>query len=603
MQPKNSIPTRLFETEERRPVRIVPVSRPGHFRALRIAGYVLWIAKDVLQAILLRHFTGRDHTQAVALNVRILLERLGGLWIKAGQLLSMRRDLFPEFFCAELSLLQDSAFGFPESAVRAIVSGELGVTLEEVFSEFDPHPIAAASIGQVHRARLRRNGVEVAVKIQRPHIATIMSRDLRYARWFVRALNRLSIAPHGRWLEMIWELENIMRHEVDYRVEASFIQRMRKVLSAHKVYVPKVFDDESSQRVLVMEYIRGVFMTEFIRARQTNPVRLRAWLTENRIDPTKAGRRLYNTHTRQVFEDNLFHCDLHPGNIVLLRDSRLAFIDFGSVGSIDRTQLKKYYLIFQAIAQGDYTKAAEVFLLIGPPLRPVKVEDVKADIVRTLREWEVRVAIEDLPYHERSLTRAMQGIANVYRRHRIALGWEFLQVNRAEVTMDASLMYLLPQINYHTMIRRYERAARLRDVRRSVAQPSIIRRMVGLLAVLDVSPTLAENAFFEGERLRRRITNFDTHTSVSGLVVETTAVLLARLALGAAVVVVLMLINQIYPSALGGVVEEVMRNAVPWMAGTGIALRLLVLAVILGVYATLRYFTQRIRELSVVPFR
>ncbi|HET7697808.1 MAG TPA: AarF/ABC1/UbiB kinase family protein [Vicinamibacterales bacterium] len=600
MQPKNSIPTPLFDGEERAPVRIVAARRPRPLRGGQIAFSAVRVAFVWLLALLRRRASGRDHTSDVAVAVRVTLERLGGLWIKAGQLLAMRRDLFPEAFCTELSFLQDSAFGFPASHVRAIIEAESGAPLEHLYSRFDPVPIAAASIGQVHRARLRRNGVDVAVKVQRPYVELVMHRDLRFIRRCARLLERCSILPHARWLEMVWELDNIMRNETDYRVEASFIRRMRVVLKGHDVYAPKVFRRESSRRVLVMEFIRGVFMTEFIRAAETDPPRLRAWMAENRIKAGLVGRRLYETHTRQVFEDNLFHCDLHPGNIVLLRDSRLALIDFGSIGSIDRSKLKKYYVIFQAMGQGDYTKAAEVFLLLGPPLRPVRVQDVKADIVRTLRQWEVRVAVERLSYHERSLTYAMQGIANVYRQHRIGLGWEFMQVNRAEVTMDASLAYLLPRINYHEMIRRYERAARRRELHRAASGPAMLDRVVGLVSILDVAANLAENTFYESERLRNQLTTFDSNVTVAGLVLSTGVVLLSRLSLAAAVVVLLSFVQDVYPNRATGVVDAIMAATFGRMQGTW---RLLLLVGLVMAFVAFRRLSQKITALSTYPAR
>ena len=600
MQPKNSIPTPLFAGEERRPVRIVPARRPRSIRGLQIALHAVRIAGTWLLASLRRRLTGRDDTTVVAVAVRRTLERLGGLWIKAGQLLGMRRDLFPEAFCTELSLLQDTAVGFPARNVRAIIESEYGAPLEQIYSRFDLQPIAAASIGQVHRARLRRNNVDVAVKVQRPFVEEVMRRDLRFIRRCARVLVRLSVLPHARWLEMVWELENIMRNEIDYRIEASFIRRMRVVLKGHQVYAPKVFRRESSRRVLVMEYIRGVFMSEFITACQTDPARLRAWMAENRIKAGAVGRRLYDTHTRQVFEDNLFHCDLHPGNIVLLRDSRLALIDFGSIGSIDRTKLKKYYLIFQAMGQGDYTKVAEVFLLLGPPLRAVRIEDVKADIVRTLRQWETRVSVERLRYHERSLTYAMQGIANVYRRHRIALGWEFMEVNRAEVTMDASLMYLLPDINYHDMIRRYERAARRRELRRASSGPAMLERVVGLVNVLDVASNLAENTFYQGERLRSRLTTFDSHATVAGLLVSTLVLLLERLSLAAALLVALTLFHDVYPTSGTAPVAALMVTVFGQLQDIS---RVLLFVGLTMAFVAFRKLSQRIELVSIVSIR
>ncbi len=229
---------------------------------------------------------------------------------------------------------------------HARLSRELGGPVEAFFQEFNAVPLAAASIGQTHEARLR-GGVRVVVKVQRPDIAEAFRSDLRFLKFMIGIIHVLHVLESGRWDEMLWELDKTFSEELDYRLEATSISRMRKLLRPQKVYAPRVFHRYCTRRVLVMEFVEGVFMSEYIHVAQKDPERLRAWSLENNVSPKRVGKKLYLSHLQQVFEDNLYHCDLHPGNIVLLRDDRFALIDFGAIASFEKSFLEKYMLMFR----------------------------------------------------------------------------------------------------------------------------------------------------------------------------------------------------------------------------------------------------------------
>jgi ubiquinone biosynthesis protein len=233
---------------------------------------------------------------------------MGGLWIKVGQLLSMRADLLPAEVCDELARLQDFNEGFPFERVQRVVEEDLGHPLGQSFSEFDPSPFAAASIAQVHRARLKSEAVWTAVKVQMPDAAANFKSDLLVVRFMVWLLARLAIKPHVRWSEMLWEVECAIREELDYRYEATNMRRMRKRLRKHGVYVPKVFTQYSTKRVLVMEYVEGVLMSDYIKARHTNPERLEAWEQANDVCPRKVAKRLLFSFMRTYCANTTSTC-------------------------------------------------------------------------------------------------------------------------------------------------------------------------------------------------------------------------------------------------------------------------------------------------------
>ncbi|MEZ4432013.1 MAG: AarF/ABC1/UbiB kinase family protein [bacterium] len=386
------VPTPLV-TQRARP-EIKPLRRPHRFRAVMLA--TLW--SGALLHLLWLRITGRATSEARALVIRQLLERLGGVWIKVGQLLGMRRDLFSGEFCDVLSALQDHATGFAFEHTRRAIEGELGGPIDRFFSEFEEAPFAAASIGQIHRARLRRGGTLVAVKIRRPYIARMVRGDIRFVEVLCRVAMALRIFSFFRWDDFHHELERTLGEELDYRFEATNIRDMRRNLKDHGIYAPKVFTRLCSERVLVMEFITGALMSDVLRLRHVDPTRLQHWLAENGIQMKTVGRCLFESLMRQIFEDNYFHGDLHPGNIVLLRDSRIALIDFGSVGWLEADFLAQYDKMQDAMAHQQYAKASDLMLLLGPELPPIDLEPCKRELVAFMRAWALRARTPGMPY-------------------------------------------------------------------------------------------------------------------------------------------------------------------------------------------------------------
>ena len=517
LQRPERIPTPLRE-RTRAPMLIAPAYEPTRFYALRIFRFVLGVMWFWWQSSFALMFSGSASTHKRASHNRAFLESMGGLWIKVGQFVAMRRDIFRKETCDELAKLQDHADGFPWADARAVLEAELGGPIEHTFSEFSETPVAAASIGQTHEARLRHSGLRVAVKIQRPLARERFARDIRYVRFAASLFQRFGIAPQLRWDDMVWELEKALSEELDYRLEAASIHRMRKILRAHKIYVPKVFLAHSSRRVLVMEFVDGVFMSDYIHTATNDPARLERWHEENNVDPALVGERLLASRNRQVFEDNCYHADLHPGNILLQRDSRIAFIDFGAVGSLDQSTREKYQLMMTALADGNYHKVVDIFLLLCPPLPQGDPAEMKEALVRLLRSWEARTRITNLPYHEKSLTALTGMMSETLQQYMVPANWEFLQLNRADLTLDASLIFLLPRIDYLKLLRKYHSSARARMFRK--VGRDVQRTVFDVWGATKIPGLIAENAYFDGEWMRRRALGFQGKMSKVAYIIE-----------------------------------------------------------------------------------
>jgi ubiquinone biosynthesis protein len=539
-------PSRLVRPEERGRLTIRPVAPLPRFHAARVVvRFLVWAI-----GIGWRRLLGRLTPEENARRLTRLLEHLGGLWIMAGQLLSMRVDLFSPELCRELSSMQMRGAGFPFDQARAVLEQELGRPLDEVFDEFAPEPFAATWVCQIHRARLRREQVWTAVKVQRPDVAGRFARDLALVERLSRWLERFRIQPSVRWQVGAWELRQIVEQETDFRYEAAAIRRMKVNLPNKRVLVPELFESYSSARVLVTEFIHAALAVDFTRLKRQDPARLDAWLRENHIEPRVVARRLFHSFLRQLFEDNFYHGDLYPGNIVLLRDNRLALLHFGACGFTDREYLQKIRLFFRTLATRDYAKAADVTLLLCTTLPAIDVEQVKEDLVRSLRAWTARTYVADLPYDQKSIDNATVEVMRTLYQHGCTMDWGFLRIRRAMAILDASLVHFFPRVNYSELCEDYFRRAERRRIQQLRPRAMATRLATSALRGLDIQDRLSEFTMFYGAIIRRNAQVFqgttDRFSYLTGTALGQAA--LALLAMG--VLLVAALIERAQPGQL-----------------------------------------------------
>jgi ubiquinone biosynthesis protein len=493
------IPTRLIQPSERGRIEIVDVHPPSRLRTFAV---VMALCAYLLRIARLRF--KKELTGGVAgARLRETFEGLGGLWLKVGQLLSLRIDLFPREFCQELAKLQSRAQGFPTALARQIIEEDLGASIDLYFEEFGERPFAVASIGQVYRAKLRQEGIYVAVKVQKPYAPEMFARDLVAVRWIVRVLQFVRFRQHMRWDLGFDELRSVMKEELDYHYEASSIRRMRRCLRPHKIYVPRLFSQYSTRRVLVTEFIHAVLMADYMKVADQDPDKLAAWLTENNVNPRRVARRLIHSIFRQMLEDNLYHGDLHPGNIVLLRDNRIALIDFGSTNFTEREYLAKFGMFIKALAMRDYSKAADLCLLLTAALPNIDTDQAKEELVGALRSWATRTLVRELPYHDKSIDNATIEIVKILVAYRCTMEWAWLRIHRALTTLDTSLIYLYSNVNYTRMLQRYFEKADHRKLR-AILSTAMVRRTIGSYATaLDIQDRVNDYTLFQGMLVRR----------------------------------------------------------------------------------------------------
>ena len=253
--------------------------------------------------------------------LRLAFEKLGPSFVKIGQILSTRSDLFPEAYIRELSKLQSDVLPLPQDVVMEAIAAELSVPISEVFADISSEPLASGSVAQTHRATLL-NGKEVVIKIQRPHLPEIIEEDLELLIGLSRRIPK-AMLPMVNLSEVLQQLKDSLTKEIDFRNEAQAMITFAELNQSIKcIAIPEVFDEYTTPRMVVEEYISGI------------PINHYEELIKAGYDLEDIGKKLMLSFIKQVFKDGYFHGDPHPGNL-LISEGKIYFIDFGIIGNLE----------------------------------------------------------------------------------------------------------------------------------------------------------------------------------------------------------------------------------------------------------------------------
>ncbi len=305
------------------------------------------------------------------------LERLGPTFVKLGQLLSSRPDLIPERYLRPLARLQDKVKPFPYEEVVFTLEQELGTKINKAFSQFETEPLAAASLGQVHRAALH-DGRPVVVKIQRPNITKQISEDFEALQEIASFLNRHTrFGQRYQLLNILQEFENTLAHELDYRREAANMVNLgRNLQKFPRIRVPQPVNDYTTHKVLTMDYIEGTKITEL------SP------LARLDFDGGVLAEELFRAYLQQVLVDGIFHADPHPGNIFLTPDYQIALLDLGMVGHTTPSMQEDLLKLLLAVSEGNSDQAAEIAIRISQPSDRFNEVDFRHKIAQLVAEQQ-----------------------------------------------------------------------------------------------------------------------------------------------------------------------------------------------------------------------
>ncbi len=370
--------------------------------------------------------------------IRLIIEELGPTFIKLAQALSNRADLLPQALIDELEKLQSNVPPFPTPEARAIVEAELGRPLAEVFEEFEDVPIGSASIGQVHRARLR-SGEEVVVKVQRPGVREKVEGDLRLLHELVRLTAGFL---RGQGLanpqDVVEAFERSMTKELDYTSEARAMEQLRKLYEDYaSFYIPKPYRELSTGKILVIEFVNGCKITD--------KAQLLAW----GLRPATVAETGMDIYLTQIFEFGFFHADPHPGNVLVRPDGTLVLIDFGMVGKLTKQQKYAFAGVFISMARQDARSMAVNFRRLAISSDIPDMRAFEADLGQLIEDFAV------LDVQDMSMSDLADSLQDIIYQYKLQVPGAVFLILRALVILEGIGKVLHPHFNTFEFVRPY----------------------------------------------------------------------------------------------------------------------------------------------------
>lgn len=363
--------------------------------------------------------------------VRSALEELGPTFIKFGQIMSNRPDLIPEGLIVELKKLQESVPAFPSETAKQLIEQELKMPIDSLFPDFSTEPIASASISQVHKATLP-SGEEVAVKVQRPKIEQVIKTDLEIMFHLASLAERHiegmeTLDPVG----MVREFERSISQELDFTIEASHIETFsRKFSQDETVYVPHVYVDYTSKRVLTMEFIDGIRPSD------------RETVIQAGLDPRVIAARGADNILKQVFEHGFFHADPHPGNMRILEGNVICFLDFGMMGFLLPRDRKHLGDILIGLANQDAPRITRTLMHMSRGERPEDPEQLEHDIYVLLERYSYR------SLKEIDLINSLSDLVSLVTQHKLHVTADFYLLAKALMIIEGVGRDLDPDFDF-----------------------------------------------------------------------------------------------------------------------------------------------------------
>jgi len=370
--------------------------------------------------------------------IRMALEELGPTYVKFGQILSNRADLLPQDLIEELQKLQDAVPGFSFDDVKQIIETDLNGKIENLFADFNKIPVASASMAQVHMARLH-NGSKVVIKVQRPDIADIIAIDLQILSELAEiAENNFNKISRFEPVELVKSLRKSMTRELNFLLEANNIIRFQLMFKDYDgIYIPKVFNNLSTRRVICMEYINGIKVNN-ISELQNHAYNLSAI----------AEKGLY-IYFEQIFRHGFFHADPHPGNVLIMHGEKIGLIDFGMVGTLNKQDKNAFRDFMIALTKGDFQKLVNSIESLTKRKKITNKEEL---------EYDLRMLLDEFPPHtidQRNVSEIVERLQEIIYRHQLNFPNDFFLLLRTMVILDGISRLLDPTFNTLERIRRH----------------------------------------------------------------------------------------------------------------------------------------------------
>jgi ubiquinone biosynthesis protein len=400
----------------------------------------------------------RDSVGRRANRLRTVFEDVGGSFLKLAQQLSLRVDMLPYEYCAELGKMLDRIPPFPTEQAVEIIERNLKRPLSDVFEVFDPDPIGSASLACVYQAQLK-SGQRVAVKVRRPGMGPLIAADLRAMNWLLTVAETLTLIPPDIGRRFTEEFRTILFNEMNFRAEARYTDIFRRRAAKRKkdVTAPRVYFQYCSEEVMVSELVSGVWMWELLAAVDTNDQEFLAKVRRIGIEPKSLASKLVVVMLREAQEELFFHGDPHPANLVILPNNKICFIDFGAIGRFSTRTRKLFRELQYHMSKSDIGRIANIALSLAGPLPPMDVDKLRGEMEKIYSDWVYAMNSRDAEWWERSSGQGWLRFMEVAREFHIPANYESIQFFRTSFSYDSIITRLNRDIN---IVKEYETYAR-----------------------------------------------------------------------------------------------------------------------------------------------
>ena len=443
--------------------------------------------------------------------LRFAFEELGPTYIKIGQIISTRKDLFDDDIISELSKLRDDVEKFDDYIAMDLLDKELGVSRKEVFSYISESPIAAASIGQVYSARLK-DGTDVVIKIQRPNIESTIKADIEILKRLSSNLEFLKKEWNVDIYDLISEMEMQLVRELDYKFEEVNGTKLRNIFKDSKeVFIPRIYDEYTTKRLLVMEKVNGLCLSD---------------ISSHKLSDDKKKKIVdigVRSFFRQVMTCGFFHADPHPGNIFVMDDMRLAYIDFGMVGLIDDKTLGQLNQLILAATDKNVDKIIRILADMGAISKSSNDEGLKRDLLYLVHYYF------DIPFDRLRISEVLDEAFRFMRNHRVSLPSQLVILGKTMITLEGTSRGLYKEFSAETIASsyiRYYKHEKL-DIRRNINNlksgfdeyyfdlVSLPGQLKNIISILEKNELKLDIGEMRSPKIEENIRKFTTQVSMA----------------------------------------------------------------------------------------
>ena len=439
----------------------------------RRAAQIIRVSFRNLGAVLYDRIRGRSRIPGPE-RARLMFEELSGSLLKFGQILSLQVDTLPRAYCDALLSLLDRVPPFSAAEVKRVFTEEFGKAPEVLYREFDYRPLASASIGQVHRAVLQ-DGKQVAVKVQRPDAREVFLRDAALLRLFIRIVFLFRIRTLYFMRDPVREFTEWVLDELDYRREAGYAEILgRNARENPSEKVPAVYWELITGRVLTIDFLEGYSVMEYMRILDTGDEQKLAELKALGFDPAQFLSNVITNFLSDTYRHGVFHADLHPANLLIMKNNVVGYVDFGIVGSLTPEARRKQIQLNLAYVRGKTDEIFSAFVSVCTFAGRTNLPGFRRGLERYSHTWYREPAVGGVPHFSRSLTTAMLDLLTLCRSHGLLVDREMIKYIRSLILVDGLVTRLAPGLDLAPHIRRVCEDFLAREARVKMASPSAV---------------------------------------------------------------------------------------------------------------------------------